>query len=132
MLNILSKVLFLLIVFLTSGCASLVEQQILSTKSVELHETAEQQMKKMIAAQTRHFCVQENRCFPYIFAPLNRHFLTKESNITGEFNGIVRRVSLLMKRDELPDIEGNVLIIHGFMMSKEWMMESASYFQSLG
>jgi pimeloyl-ACP methyl ester carboxylesterase len=55
-----------------------------------------------------------------------------KTTIEADFTGKSFESTLHITRDKLPAFSGNVIILHGFRGSKEWMAISAAYFQFLG
>lgn len=126
------KALLICSVLIASGCSSLVERQILNANSYDFDTGIMEQFVDELSLEKRIFCIQKNMCFPYIYAPRNIESKSLNTTLNMNFTGVEFESILSLRRDELPDMKGNVLIIHGFRGSKEWMVTSAAYFQFLG
>jgi pimeloyl-ACP methyl ester carboxylesterase len=119
-------------VLIITGCSSVVEYQILQANSYEFDADILEQFKGELSLEKRTFCIKINECFPYIYAPKNTQSESLNTTFSMNFTGTEFESSLSLQRNELPEVKGNVLIIHGFMGSKEWMVTTAAYFQFLG
>lgn len=128
----LARGLLIYSVLVITGCSSLVERQILHANSYEFDADVLEQFEDELSLEKRTFCIQTNECFPYLYAPKNTESESLNTTFSMNFTGIEFESSLSLQRSELPDLKGNVLIIHGFMGSKEWMVTTAAYFQFLG
>ena len=126
------KALLIYSVLIASGCSSIIERQILNANSYEFDAGIMEQFADELSLEQRTFCIQKNECFPYIYAPKNTESESLNTTFNMNFTGVEFESILSLRRDELPDMKGNVLIIHGFRGSKEWMVTSAAYFQFLG
>jgi len=115
-----------------SGCQSLVTQQIETAKSYPFDNQMVQQMKTEYGLEKKHSCWQENKCYSYLYAPEQSARQHMKTTIEADFTGKSFESKLHIMRDKLPTFSGNVIILHGFRGSKEWMAISAAYFQFLG
>ena len=133
MLQRLSSI-FLIAIILSflSGCQNLLSYSLLNAKSYPASQTATKQILDEFGAEKRQFCDSELGCIDYYFAPnlSDRNLL--DMNLRADFTGSERNISLNLKREELGAYTGNIILLHGFRGSKEWMLTSAAYFQFLG
>ena len=114
------------------GCQNLLTYSLLNAKSYPASQTATRQILDEFGAGKRQFCDLELGCIDYYFAPnlSDRNLL--DMNLRADFTGSERNISLNLKREELGAYSGNIILLHGFRGSKEWMLTSAGYFQFLG
>lgn len=115
-----------------SGCQSLVTQQIETAESYPFNNQMVQQMKAEYGLERKRSCWLENQCYSYLYAPEQSTRQHMKTTIEADFTGKSFESKLHITRDKLPAFSGNVIILHGFRGSKEWMAVSAAYFQFLG
>ena len=81
---------------------------------------------------TREFCDKEVGCYNYYFAPNKTYKQKLTMNNNAHFTDKVYSTTLLVNRENVPELSGSVVIIHGYRGSKDWSLISAGYFQFLG
>ena len=115
-----------------SGCQNLLSYSLLNAKSYPASQTATKQILDEFGAEKRQFCDSTLGCIDYYFAPSLSDRNSLDMNLRADFTGSERNISLDLKREELGAYSGNIILLHGFRGSKEWMLTSAGYFQFLG
>lgn len=105
---------------------------LLEAKSYPSKASVTKQLKQEFNIEIRDFCDTEIGCYTYYFAASQGSKQTLTMNNRAHFTDKEYATRLSLKRDDLPNLVGSVVIVHGFRGSKDWALLTAAYFQFLG
>ena len=124
---------FLLVAMGLSGCASLVAEYIQHAGSFDYQSIASEEDITLLGfAKSRYCSSKTGLCISYLSGgKINDNHLEYETELTsGEFS---TKVALNLTRESVPtELNGTVVLFHGFRASKEFMLNTALYFRFLG
>lgn len=118
--------------FLITACTSLVKQSLLHVDSYPVSIKVSERLKQEFNVVEREFCDQQIGCYQYYFAASNKQKSVLNMDLSAHITDIEHHRTLSIQREDLPELSGSVVIVHGFRGSKDWGLISAAYFQFLG
>lgn len=128
------KIFPLFIIFINlAGCSTLVSEYISTQQSFDYENVASKDgLVEQGFVKSKYCSNQEQTCMSYLSAkPLtNKQSLNYEVSISA--SGINEIIQLQLERKDTKPYRGEVILIHGFRASKEFMVNSAFYFRFLG
>jgi len=120
------------ILSLTTGCVSIVKNEILDAESYPASQSVTQQLIEEFEIETRQICDNDIGCYNYYFAPSRASKQKLSMNNNAHFTDNAYSTTLLVNRESVPKLTGSVLVIHGYRGNKDWSLITAAYFQFLG
>ena len=127
------KILLFVVSFGLTGCSTIVSEFISGQQSFGYEHLASRDGLKKLGFSKSRFCLQDNQtCMSYLTAePLpDKQKLNYE--VTIGVSGNEETIQLKLKRENAAIYHGEVVLIHGFRATKEFMINSALYFRFLG
>jgi len=119
--------------FSISACSSKIASYIEKSRSFPHdHIITGEQISQWDFSKSDYCLAQSNQCISYFHAaPLTNKRISYSIEIESEKSESA--VNLQLSRDNLKkDFSGTVILLHGFLVSKEFMLSSALYFRFLG
>ena len=127
-------VFFGLLVFLClTGCSTLIATYISGQQSFSYEHIAGRDELIRLGFQTSNYCLKENQtCMSYLTAEPLTDKLKLDYEVTIDTSTEEETIQLHLTRKNTGLYRGEVILIHGFRMTKEFMINSALYFRFLG
>lgn len=129
----IEKLFVLLGLWALTGCSAFVSQYISGQQSFSYEHLASSDELIRLGFQKSNYCPDRNQaCISYLTAEPLTDMSNLDYQVTIDTPGKEETIQLHLMRKNTGLYRGQVILIHGFRMTKEFMINSALYFRFLG